>query len=213
MVKEKKSLLEILGNCSKKVKATIYAALVIIVLVVICIVVFSPFGKTTISVETSLKEILESSDMSASKYTYNSIVKVPIDSTKPLEDDNIRYQVAYKGTVKSGFDFNKIDVVEKDDSIIVIIPKIEIQSVEVDTDLEYIFTKEKYDTENTYSEAFDICCKDLEDKAKVNKTLYNTAIKSSIETVTAITKPFEKQLEDGKTIQIVYIENYVPEAE
>ena len=213
MEKEKKNLIGIFKSYNKKTKMIIGVALLsVVVVVALCVVIFVPSGRMTVSVKTSLKEVLESSEMSTSEYTYNSIVKVPVDSSKPAEDDNIKYQVAYKGTVKSGFDFKKIDVVEEENSVVVIIPEIEIHSVNVNTDLEYIFTKQKYDTENTYAEAYNICCEDLAEKAKANKTLYNIAIESAVETLTAITKPFEKQLEDGKTIQIVYIDNYIPEA-
>lgn len=207
---EKKSLIK---NFGKNKMTALFAGIAFLIAVIVFIVIFAPAGKTTFSVKTSLKEVLESSELSTSEYTYNSIVKVPIDSSKPTEENNIKYQVAYKGTVKSGFDFKGIDIVEKEDSVIVIIPKIEIQSVNVNTDLEYIFTKEKYDTENTYAEAYNACCKDLEEKAKTNKTLFDTAIDSAVETVTAITKPFEKQLEEGKTFQIVYVDNYNQEAE
>ena len=207
---EKKSLTK---NFGKNKKIALLAGIAFLIAVIVFIVIFAPSGKTTFSVKTSLKEVLESSELSTSEYTYNSIVKVPIDSSKPTEENNIKYQIAYKGTVKSGFDFKEIDIVEKEDSVIVIIPKITIQSVNVNTDLEYIFTKEKYDTEKTYAEAYNACCKDLEEKAKANKTLFSTAVDSAIETVTAITKPFEKQLEEGKTFQIVYIDNYTQEVE
>ena len=212
-MKKKKSLIELLKKSSKKTRILIGIALLILMGIIASIIIFAPSGETTFSVKTSLKEVLESSEMSTSEYTYNSIVKVPIDASKPTDDNNIKYQVAYKGTVKSGFDFKKIDTVEKDGSLVVIVPKIEIKSVNVDTDLEYIFTKEKYDTEKTYAEAYNACCVDLGNKAKTNKTLYNTAKESAIETVTAITKPFEKQLEEGKIIKVVYVDDYVPEAE
>ena len=210
---EKKSLTEVFKNFSKNTKIALWAGIGLLVAVIVCVAIFAPSGETTFSVKTSLKEVLESSELSTSEYTYNSIVKVPIDSSKPTEENNVKYQIAYKGTVKSGFDFKKIDIVEKEDSVIVIIPKITIQSVNVNTDLEYIFTKEKYDTEKTYAEAYNACCKDLEEKAKANKTLFSTAVDSAIETVTVITKPFEKQLEEGKTFQIVYIDNYTQEVE
>lgn len=210
---EKKSLTEGFKNFSKNTKIALWAGIGLLVAVIVCVAIFAPSGETTFSVKTSLKEVLESSELSTSEYTYNSIVKVPIDSTKPTEENNVKYQIAYKGTVKSGFDFKEIDIVEKEDSVIVIIPKITIQSVSVNTDLEYIFTKEKYDTEKTYAEAYNACCKDLEEKAKANKTLFSKAVDSAIETVTALTKPFEKQLEEEKTFQIVYIDNYTQEVE
>ena len=79
-------------------------------------------------------------------------------------------------------------------------------------DMDYIFIKNKYDNEKTYGELFNICYDDLEVKAKNNETLCETAIESSIETITAITKPFEKQLEDGKKFEVVYIDDYEKEA-
>lgn len=212
MDNDKKNLFKILKNFSKKIKIALSIAISLLLVAIICLVTFAPSGDTTVSVRTSLKEVFENSELSTSEYTYNSIVAVPIDSTKPAEEDNLKCQVAYKGTAKYGFDFKKIEIVEKDNSLLIIIPKIEITDINVDENLDYIFTKNKYDKENTYAEVINACCKDLEDKANNNKTLYNTAIKSAIETVTAITKPFEKQLDDGKTLQILYIDDYKKEA-
>lgn len=210
---EKKSVVEKIKDLGKTAKIVLSAGVIILVLAIICVVVFAPRGKTTVSVQTSLKDVLENSELLTAEYTYNSITKVLVDPNKPAEKDNIKYHVAYKGTVKSGFDFAGIDVVENDGSIIVIVPKIEIKSVDVSEDMEYIFAKNKYNTEKTYAEAYNACCEDLEVKAKTNKELFTTAVDSAIETVTAITKPFEKDLEEGKTIQVVYIDNYVSEAE
>ena len=208
---ENKTIFTFFKNCSKKVKISLMAVVALLLVGIICIIIFAPSGKTNISIETSLKEVFETSKLSTAEYTYNSIVAVPIDSSKPAEEENLKCQVAYKGTVKSGFDFKQINIVEKENALYVIVPKISIQSVDVKTDLEYIFIKKKYDTENTYAELLNICRDDLEYKAKNNKTFYETAVDSAVETVTAITKPFEKQLEDGMTIQVVYIDNYEKE--
>lgn len=212
MEKEKKNFIEILKNFSKKTKMILTLAVSLLLIGVICLIIFAPSGNTTISVKTSLKEVFESSELSTSEYTYNSIVAVPVDATKPVEEDNLKCQVAYKGTAKYGFDFKKIDIVEKENTLMVIIPKIEIKDIKVDENLDYIFTKKKFDKENTYAELINACRKDLEDKTKNNKTLYNTAIESATETVAAIIKPFEKQLEEGKTFNIVYIDDYEKEA-
>lgn len=205
---EKKSFIDFIKNCNKKTKIVFSAIALFFVVGVIVVVIFAPSGETKVDVETSLKDIFESSELSTSEYTYNSIAKVKIDDSKPAEDDNVKYQIAYNGTVKSGFDFKEIEIVEKDKEIIVVIPKIEIQSVNVDDDLDYIFTKKKYDTEKTYAEAYNACVKDLEAKAKSNKTLYNTAVDSAVDTLEALTKPFEKQSENEKSIKIVYIDSY-----
>ena len=208
MEKENKNLLEVLKKSSKQTKIILLVAASLLLATIICIIIFLPSGKTTYSVNTSLKVFIESSELSTSEYTYNSIAKVKIDPKKSADEDNVKYQIAYKGTVKSGFNFEKIEILEESNSIIVIIPKIEIQSIAIDANLEYIFVKEKYDTETTYAEAYNVCYEDLESKAKNNETLYNTAIESAIETLTAITKPFEQQLDGEKTIKVVYTDNY-----
>ncbi len=208
MEKEKKSFGEIFKNCSKVVKTTIVVALVCVVAAVACIIIFAPEGKVEFSFKTALKEMEDISLLSTSECTYNSIAAMPIDPEKEIGEDNTKYHVSYKGTVKYGFDFKKLEVIEKEDSIIVVIPKIEIHSVDVDTNMEYIFVKEKYDKETTYAEAYNLCCDDLEKKARENNTLYTTAIESAVETVTALTKPFEKHLEEGESLKIVYVDNF-----
>lgn len=208
MKKEKKNFIEIFKNLSRKIKLAILLSLSCLIVAILCIVIFAPSGHTSVSVKTSLKEFLSASEMFTAEYTYNSIVKVPIDTKKPLDDDNIKYYVSYKGTVNSGFDFDDIQVIDQNGNITVIIPKIEIMLVNVNTDLEYIFTKQKYDTEHTYAEALNAAKTDLENKAKANDTLFRTAKQSAIDTITALTKPFEKALEEGAKITITYIDDY-----
>ncbi len=191
----------------KKIPKSVIIAIIAVLVVVIGLgVVFGPSGKTTFSVETALKEVLADSELLTAEYTYNSIARIK------TKENEIKYQIAYKGEVKSGFDFEKIKVEEKENKYIIIIPKIEIKTTTVDPDLEYIFTKQKYDTENTYQEAFNACEKDLKRKAQENESLQNTAIESAVETVKAFAKPFEKNLEEGKTIEVVYVDDYSKEA-
>lgn len=200
------NLFETFKNLGRGAKYFLLALLLVVLISIIIAIVFSGSGKAQFSVETSLKEVLESSELSTAEYTYNSIVSVKDDKKDTKNDEEeIKYYISYKGTVKAGFDFEKIDVVKNDKKIIVIVPEIEIISVDVDTNLEYIFTNKKYDTEKTYAEAYNACCDDLESKAKSNKTLHNTAVESAIEAITALTKPFERQLKKGETIEVVYI--------
>ncbi len=195
----------------KTAKTAIYCAVGLAVVLLILAVIFSPSGETTAQVKTALKEVLESSELSTSQYSYHSIAKVLIDPKNPSDENNVKYQVAYRGTVKCGFDFQQLQTVEKDGSLVVVIPKIQILSVSVDPDMEYIFSDAKYDTESTYADAFFACNEDLAQKAKTNRTLFATAIESAVETVSALTKPFESRLEEGKTIKIVYTDDFVTE--
>ena len=173
---------------------SITVSVVLIIISVLCMILSSP-NSLNIITTPSLKKILDSASFSTAEYTYNSIATV-------MEKENVKYYVAYKGTVKAGFDFEKIDVSEKDKKITITIPKIDIISVDVEENMEYMFTKKKYDKENTYQEAYNACVKDLEEKAKNNETLYKTAQDSAIVTVKALIKPWEKKLKKGYSVEI-----------
>lgn len=188
---------EVFKKLGKPGKYIICGAVVAVLLAAVLLVVFSGSGDVTTSVETALKEMVVSSELRTAKYTYNSIAEIK-------DGDTTKYHVAYKGTVSAGFDFENIKVERVESVIRIVIPELKILSVDVDTDMEYIFIKEKYDTENTYSEAYDACYKDLEEKAKVNQTLIATAKESAEDTIIALIKPFESQLKDGERFEIVF---------
>lgn len=210
---KKKSLLAILLSWGKVGKIILAIIALLVVIAVLCIVIFAPSGKTTYSAVSSLKEVFEISEFSTAEYTYNSIVRVKIDPEKPEDEKNIKYYVQYNGTVWAGFDFKKVEVIEKDNTITVVVPRVEIQRVTVDPVLEYIFTKEKYNTETTYVEATAACNEHLKEAAAKNVTFNKMVIEGAVDTVKALTKPFESALEEGQTLQVVYADDYVPEVE
>lgn len=208
MENEKKNLIEVI----KKTKYTIPVLIGIVMIALICIMIFAPSGKTTFDVKTALKEITETAELSTAEYTYNSIATIAVDPKKPAVDKNIKCHAMYKGTVRSGFDFDKIEIVENNNDILFIIPKIKIKSTYVDEDIDCIFTKKKYDTENGYAEIYNLCCEDLKKKAGSNQTLHSTAVEGAIETLKGLTKPFESQLPSERTIKVIYIDDYKEEA-
>ena len=195
---EKQKLLETFKNMGKTTKYIIIAGLVVFLIAILALVVFSPKGGTTFSAESSLKEVLEIADFSTAEYTYNSIKEVKNDKNET------KYHVAYKGTVKVGVNFEKIQIVETKDTITIIIPGVEIQDVSIDTNLDYIFTKDKYNTETIYAEAYNKCVEDLNEKAKTNQALLSTARESAADTIKALLRPFESQLADGQKFEVVF---------
>lgn len=190
-------LKERVKNLSKGTKYIIGGAAIAVLLVIVLLVVFSGSGDVTISVETSLKEMITASQLRTAEYTYNSIADV-------MDGDNVKYHVSYKGSVSAGFDFEKVEVVRDGTTIRVIVPDVEILEVIVDPELDYIFIKEKYDTEETYAEATSACKEDLRAKAEANETLLETARESARDTLNALMKPFESQLKEGETFEIVF---------
>lgn len=191
------SIKEKIKNLNRTAKYMLFGMIAVVLIAVVLLVVFSGSGDVTIDVETSLKEIIASSELTTAKYTYNSIAEIQ-------DGDTIKYHVAYKGTVSAGFDFEDVEIKSNDNVIRIVIPELEILSVDVDTDMDYIFVKDKYDSEDTYSEAYNACCEDLEEKAKTNVTLLATAKESAKDTITALIKPLEGQLNEGQSFEIVF---------
>ena len=190
-------LKERVKNLSKGTKYIIGGAAIAVLFVIVLLVVFSGSGDVSISVETSLKEMITTSQLRTAEYTYNSIADV-------MDGDKVKYHVSYKGTVSAGFDFEKVDVIRDGNVIRIIVPDVEILEVIVDPELDYIFIKEKYDTEETYAEATSECKEDLRAKAEANETLLETARESARDTLNALMKPFESQLSEGETFEIVF---------
>ena len=195
---EGKNLLESIKNMGKSTRYLIIAGVATLLIAILVFALFSPSGDTTFSAETSLKEVLEISDLSTAEYTYNSIVEVKNDK------DDTKYHVAYKGTVKVGINFENIQFDETEENITIIIPSVEIQDVSVNTDFDYIFTKDKYNNETIYAEAYNKCIEDLTKKAKNNETLLSTARDSAKDTVEALLRPFKSQLTDGQKFVVVF---------
>lgn len=190
-------VLERIKSLNRATKFIVGGAIAAVLIAVLLMIVFSGSGDVTISVETSLKEMITSSQLRTAEYTYNSIADIK-------DGDKVKYHVSYKGTVSAGVDFEKIEVIREGNTIQIIVPEVQILEVVVDPELDYIFIKEKYDTETTYAEATEACKKDLLAKAQSNDTLLKTARESAEDTLKALMKPFESQLKDGESFKIVF---------
>ena len=190
-------LVEHIKSLKKTTRVFIAVAVVVALLIVVLLVIFSGSGKTTISAEVTLKKIIVQSQLSTAEYTYNSILEVK-------DDEKTKYFVSYKGKVKSGIDFEKVEVVQEDNVISIVVPDVEILEVTVDPGLEFIFTKDKYETETVFAEASAACKEDLLAKAKSNKELLETARESAEDALKALVKPFESQFGKDVTFDVVF---------
>lgn len=178
-----------------KVLSVIWVTLCIIIILGI---LFSKGGKVTTISESALKEMVESDEFSTVEYTYNSIVSVNNDKNEEM------YHVAYQGIVKLGFDFNEIKITDNQNEkkIYIDIPDIKINSVNIDeSSLDYIFTKDKYNTETIFQESYRKSYEDLEVKAENNVKLKEMARENAIVTIDALIKPLEAQLPDDYEIE------------
>lgn len=142
---------------------------------------------STIS-KSSLEKIIEINELSTVEYTYNATV------TKTKEDSSdIMYHVAYEGTVTAGIDFHEItfDIDEDKKVITITIPEIEIHDVSVNMGtMEYIFTKDKYETETISHEAYKLCKADLKKRVEDEDLLKKTAKENAVSSVEALFKPW-----------------------
>lgn len=189
---------------SKKMLLLIAVVVALVVAGIIIATAIKQPSMVTIS-EASLKEIIEVEELSTLEYTYNSYCPVYRTDKNGNPTDDIKYYVSYKGAVKAGFEFDKLSVTTDQNKkvVSVIIPEINITSVHIDeTELDFIFVKEKYNTGETFQEAFKACEIDLKNEAEKNDTLKEYARNNAISAMEALLTPWKETLPEGYTIEI-----------
>ena len=161
--------------------------------------IFGEEGKVeTVSI-ASIRRVLEINELSTAEYVYNTIARA-------YEEDGttIRYYVAYEGIITAGIDFNEINIeLDGDAKILTIsLPDIKIHGTVDPGSLEYIFVDKKSETENVHKEAFELCQKDLEEKANSEEDLLSLARANAETTITALLKPWIMQIDNNFTINV-----------
>lgn len=182
--------------------------IVVIILAIIVVIIFymktavfrDKDGQVTTISKSSLERIIEIGELSTVDYTYNAIAKVYDE-----EGSTIKYYVAYEGIVTAGIDFEKISIKvdEEQKKVRIIIPDVEIHNINVDMGtMEYIFTKNKYETETISQEAYKICKQDLQSRVKEETDLYGMAKENAIASVRALFLPWIDQMDKGYTVEV-----------
>ena len=186
---------KILGLGTKLIAIIVIA----VILAVVILIKVSSDGKFTVSAESSLKEVIETSKLNTLEYIYNGIATSYSKDKKTVE-----YYVYYKGKVKASIDFSKVevDVKKGDKKIIVTLPPLMIEDPIIENDLQYIFTKKKYETEEIVKEAYPLCKEDINNKVKTDKFFKKSAEDSAKSTITALTKPIVNTFGDEYEIVI-----------
>ncbi len=157
-------------------------------------------GKLTTISNSSLEKIIEINELSTVDYTYNATV-----TKTTAEGSEIMYHVAYEGTVTAGIDFQKISFdINKEDKIITItIPDIEIQEIRVNMGtMDYIFTKDKYETETVSQEAYKLCKADLQKRIQDAEELKKTAKENAVSSVKALFQPWIETIDKEYTVVV-----------
>lgn len=148
-------------------------------------------GRINTITETDLKTVLRESQLYTAEYPCNSYTAVY------GENGQLKYYVAYNGSVKAGFDVKEmtISLIEDAHLIRIQIPTVEISEVTVDAgSLEYIFANEKYHTETVFSEAYQSAYDDLKLKAQANDNILIAAENNAKRIAKALVEPWVNQL-------------------
>lgn len=198
VVKEKKKIQ--IPKLRLQTKIIIILSLVLILVVGILLAITQNNGGqlTTIS-KSSLQKVIEINELSTVDYTYNAT------ATKYDENNDAMYYVAYEGTVTAGIDFNEIgiEVIEEEKKVKITIPEVKIHSTKVDMGtMEYIFTKNKYETEDISQEAYKLCKDDLKARIEKENVFHDTARENAISSVKALFKPWIDTIDNSYTVEI-----------
>lgn len=198
---EKGKALSFIKGMKKSTKFIVLGIIgVVCVIVLIAIIVPNRGGQMTTISEASLEKVIEINELATVDYTYNAI------ATAYAEDnETVKYNVAYEGVVNAGIDFKQIDIqLNAEENIIKItLPSVEIQDIRIDSGtLDYIFSKDKYETETISEEALRICKADLEKRVSEEELLKTTAKENAVESIKALFTPWIEVMEVDYTIEI-----------
>ena len=198
---EKGKALSFIKGMKKSTKFIVRGIIgVVCVIVLIAIIVPNKGGKMTTISEASLEKVIEINELATVDYTYNAIATAYAQDNK-----TVKYNVAYEGVVNAGIDFKEIDIQlnEEEKVIKITLPAVEIQDIRVDSGtLDYIFTKDKYETETISEEALRICKADLEKRVSEEDLLKTTAKENAVESIKALFAPWIEVMDVDYTIEI-----------
>lgn len=197
----KPKILSVIKGMKKSTKFIVLGGMAVVcVIVLIAIIVPNRGGQMTTISEASLEKVIEINELATVDYTYNAI------ATAYAEDnETVKYNVAYEGVVNAGIDFKQIDIqLNAEENIIKItLPSVEIQDIRIDSGtLDYIFSKNKYETETISEEALRICKADLEKRVSEEELLKTTAKENAVESIKALFTPWIEVMEVDYTIEI-----------
>lgn len=175
-------------------------AIVAIIAAVIIILLNLPNEENTppppeIITETTLKDIIDVSELSTFEAVYNGVARIPDSADANVID----YYVAYEATVKAGIDFNKIDIKLDNTAkvITVTLPEVKINDINVNIgSLDYIFNDKNANTSTVSGDAYKLCIADAEEKSKAEAEIYTIAEENAHNIIEALVLPFVSQLDE-----------------
>lgn len=150
---------------------------------------------------TTLREIIDTSEMNTFQAVYNGIAKVMNED----EPGNIDFYVTYEAKVYAGFDFEKVEMIKDEElkKITVTVPEIEITDVNVDiASLDYMFQEDQADTSGVSQRAYSASIKDVEMRSEDTSEIYTLAKQNAENTLYALINPFVEQFDSSYVVEI-----------
>ena len=161
-------------------------------------------GKVELVTESTLENAVRSATLYTASYPYNGVAQV-----YGTIEEGLKYYVAYKAEIKAGIDSSKIRVEldEEDKLIIIRLPEIELTEPSIDGKFKFIFMDDKYNTGDTYNEAFTAATADMNRRLKLDmlNDLKKTATDSAKAVERALVEPWVNQVDPEKhyTIKVL----------
>lgn len=191
----------------KKTNNKLLLPILVIILIIGTGIIFGSWlldtrdDKEEILTVSTLKKIINISELSTFEAVYNGIAKV-MNEKKP---DQIDYYVSYEAKVYAGIDFEKVKITmdEEAKKITVTIPEIEITDINVDiASLDYIFLNNKANTSTVSEQAYKASIADVTNESEKEAAIYDLAEQNAMNIMKALISPFIEQLDSDYTLEI-----------
>ncbi len=154
-----------------------------------------------VTTESSLKKIIEISELDTFTSVYNGIATV-MDEKNP---EKVDYYVSYEAEVFAGIDFDEIaiDVDEESKTILIDLPDAKINNASVDvTSLDFMFFDNKANASTVTAEALKACEEDVNEESKKQNAIFELAQENAENVVKALVEPIVEQLGEGYKVTV-----------
>ena len=148
--------------------------------------------------KASLLKAIEIGDLTSIEYFYNSVAKV-------TEGSDLKYYVAYEGTVRLGVAFAdiRVDVDDDQKQIVISVPKVRVQDYVVNAgSMDFIFANRKFETETVAAEGYSACLADLKTSAESDAGLFEQAQENLEGVLRKMTEPWLLAADADYTLRI-----------
>ena len=189
-----------------KARLLVFGAIAVLVLLAVIPILLSgnkdKDAPPEIITTSTLKEIINISELSTYEVVYKGIATVMNEKKK----ENIDYYVSYDANIKAGFDIEKveIDVNSEEKKVTVYMPEIKINDISVDiTSLDFLFYNDKANSSTVSEEAYKACKEDAEKESGEQKAIYTCAEESADNFIEGLLLPFITQHNGEYSLEIV----------